>query len=334
MFIDEVIVNLKAGDGGNGCMSFRHEKYIPKGGPDGGDGGKGGDIVVICDENINDLTAYRFKRHWKALNGESGRGNNQYGKKGQDCILTVPQGTIIWDDNTEKQLAELIIHNQEFVLLTGGDGGLGNLHFKSSVNQSPKDFTLGKLSEEIKFRFELKTIADIGVIGFPNAGKSSLMNLLTKTNQKIGDYPFTTTNPKVGVIKYDDTYDQLLIADIPGLIKGASKNKGLGHSFLRHIERCRILLLIIDISGVDGRHPWNDYKDIMAELRLYNPCLIKKPLLIVANKVDKYTSKDFLKQFCLNYGKPVRAISCLTEEGFKNLKYDLYEFFTANLKTP
>ncbi len=332
MFIDEVIVNLKAGDGGNGCVSFRREKYIPKGGPDGGDGGKGGDLVVVCDENTSDLLAYRFKRNWKAQNGEPGRGNDQYGKNGQDCILTVPQGTVIWNDNTGNCVAELITHDQRLVILDGGDGGLGNLHFKSSVNRTPRDSTQGERGEEVKFRFELKTIADIGVIGFPNAGKSTLMNLLTKTHQKTAPYPFTTINPKVGVIKYDDTYDQLLIADIPGLIKGAWENKGLGHRFLRHIERCSLLLIIIDISGEDGRHPWDDYNDILDELRLYNPNLIEKPRVIVANKMDKTGSEDALKQFLQHHSIVVRAISCLSREGLDELKEELYQSVSANIK--
>ena len=333
MFIDEVIVNLKAGDGGNGCVSFRREKYLPKGGPSGGDGGKGGDIVVICDENINDLIAYRYKRNWRAQNGEHGRSNDQYGKNGRDCILTVPCGTVIWSVSTGNSVIELITHDQRAIILHGGNGGLGNLHFKSSVNRTPRQFTQGKSGEDEQLKFELKTIADVGVIGFPNAGKSTLVNLLTKTHQKTAAYPFTTIYPKVGVIEYDELYDQLLLADIPGLINGASDNKGLGHRFLRHIERCPLLLIIIDISGEDGRDPRDDYRDLLDELRLFNPKLIEKPRLVVANKMDNMGSQKMLKLFKQKYGIQVKAISCLTEEGLDELKEELYQSVADKIKT-
>lgn len=325
MFVDETIVNLKAGDGGNGCISFRREKYLPKGGPDGGDGGKGGDVVVICNENINDLTAYKFKRNWKAENGEHGRGKDQYGKSGVDCILPVPLGTIIQNTAKDIHIAELITHDQRFILLKGGQGGLGNIHFKSSINQTPRESTSGEQGKEGQFRLELKTMADVGIIGYPNAGKSTFLNRLTQTQQKTAGYPFTTINPKVGVLEYSEKYDKLLLADIPGLIEGASNNKGLGHRFLRHIERCHLLLVILDMSGQEDRDPADDYRNLLHELDLYNPELGGKPRLIAANKMDLPEAEDKLKIFKRKYGDPVNAISCLTGEGLDELKNKLYQ---------
>lgn len=325
MFVDEKVVQLKAGNGGDGCMSFRREKYIEKGGPDGGDGGKGGDIVLVCNENINDLTPFHYKPIWKAGTGQAGSGNRCTGPSGANCILEVPPGTIVFEEESGLQVAELIEHGQKVVLIKGGKGGLGNLHFKSSTNRAPRQTTKGVLVPEQYFKFVLKYIADIGLVGFPNAGKSSLQKMFTKANPKTAPYPFTTKSPNVGVIEYEEQYDRLFLADIPGLIQGASQNKGLGHRFLRHIERCSLLLIIIDMAGTDTRDPLDDYEQLLEELRLYDPMLLEKPRLIAANKMDVPESADNLARFKKKHKKlAIRPISCLTDEGLAELKADLY----------
>ncbi|OIO59708.1 MAG: GTPase ObgE [Verrucomicrobia bacterium CG_4_10_14_3_um_filter_43_23] len=325
MFIDEKIVRLKAGNGGNGCMSFRREKYIPKGGPDGGDGGKGGDIVLVCDENMNDLTPYHFKAHYQAKAGQDGAGRNCTGVSGESCELKMPPGTIVYDQDSGIRVAELLVPGQRVVLLQGGKGGLGNIHFKSSVNRAPRQAIPGEQVEEKEFKLVLKFIANIGLVGFPNAGKSSLQGLLTKAHPKTAPYPFTTKVPNIGVIEYENHYDRLLLADIPGLIKGASENKGLGHRFLRHIERCSLLLFILDMAGVDNRDPLEDYAQLREELRLFDPKLLEKPHMIAANKMDLPEAKENLKRFQKKHkGLFIRPISCLEGTGIKELKEDLY----------
>lgn len=335
MFVDEKIVLLKAGNGGDGCASFRREKYIPKGGPNGGDGGKGGDIILECDTNISDLTQYHFKSHWNAKNGESGKSNQKHGSNGENCLLKLPAGTIIYDLETGAVVAELTENKQKIVLIEGGKGGLGNIHFKSSTNRAPREFTPGEKIEAREFKFVLKTIADIGLVGYPNAGKSSLTNLITKAQPKTGAYPFTTKSPIIGIIEYPDLYKRLKLADIPGLIEGASENRGLGHRFLRHIERCRILLIIIDMAGYDGRDPLKDYESLKNELNLYDPKLLEKNIIVAANKMDLPEAKDNLKRFKKKYKTKILPISCLNEEGIDDLKSYLLECFenlNSNLK--
>jgi GTP-binding protein len=332
MFFDEITVHLKAGKGGDGCMSFRREKYIPEGGPNGGDGGRGGNITLVCDHNVGDLTKYHFKNHYEAKNGEPGRGNQQYGHYGDSIELPLPPGTIVYDLNTGRQVAELLEDGQKVELLRGGKGGLGNIHFKSSTNQAPRKTTLGELGEEGSFRLELKTMADIGLVGFPNAGKSSLLNAITDAHPKMAAYPFTTLFPNVGVIHYPDYYSRLYIADIPGLIVGASENKGLGHRFLRHIERCPILIFILDMAGEDGRDPLKDYTNLLNELNLYDPELLKKPHIVAANKMDEAVALENLKRFKKKHKTMVQPISCLSGEGLDDLKNTLWKLVKEPLQ--
>ena len=326
MFYDEVKVSLEAGTGGNGCMSFRREKYIPFGGPDGGNGGKGGDVILEGDENVGDLRTFHYKPGWQAETGEGGKGKKMIGRSGKDCLLKLPLGTLVIDRETDEVVAEIITHGQRVVLLHGGRGGRGNSTFKSSVNQAPRQTTDGKPGEVGDYKFVLKTIADIGLVGYPNAGKSSLTDLITTAHPKIGSYPFTTLNPSVGIIDYPEEYDQLRLADIPGLIDGASENRGLGVRFLKHIERCKVLLIILDMASIDGRSPSDDYKQLVKELRDYSEELLQKKIFVAANKMDEPNAAENLKEFMkLHPGMNVIPISCMTEEGIPELKQAFYK---------
>lgn len=325
MFYDETPVKLRAGNGGDGAASFRREKFLPKGGPDGGDGGKGGDVILQADENVGDLRTYHFQPHWEAGNGERGRGRQQTGASGADRVLLVPPGTVVFRLPEEEQVAEVLEPGKPVVLLNGGKGGLGNLHFKSSINQAPRKTTPGVEGETGEFRFVLKTIADIGLVGFPNAGKSTLTGALTNAKPKAAAYPFTTLHPSVGIIDYPERYERLKLADIPGLIPGAHENKGLGHRFLRHIERCRVLLLIIDMAGGDDRDPRQDYEALLDELRLYDPALLEKRRLVAANKMDEPSAAEHLAEFKATYDVTVVPIAALLDEGLETLKEALYQ---------
>jgi len=323
MFYDEVKVSLKAGNGGDGCFSFRRGKYEPKGGPDGGNGGRGGNVYIEGDTNVADLTAYHFKPGWAAKNGEPGRGSDQHGANGDDLVIKLPVGTVLVDRETEEPLAEVLNHGDKVLILEGGNGGKGNETFKSSTNQAPRQFTLGKPGEEGDFRLVIKTIADVGMIGFPNAGKSTLLNMFTNAHPKTGAYPFTTMFPTVGVLEYPEQYERITLADIPGLIEGASENRGLGHRFLKHVERCKVLLIMLDMQGTDGREPISDFRVLMNELKLYMPGLIKKPLLVAANKMDEPDAPDNLETFRKKFKQPIFPISCVSDEGFEALKQAL-----------
>lgn len=319
MFYDEVKVSLKAGKGGDGCFSFRRGKYEPKGGPDGGSGGRGGNVYLEGDTNVADLTAYYFKPGWQAKNGEPGRGADQHGANGADLVVRVPVGTILVDRDSGDPIVEVLQHGDKVRILDGGSGGRGNEEFKSSTNQAPRQFTLGKPGDEGDFRLVVKTIADVGLIGFPNAGKSTLLNLVTNAHPKTAAYPFTTMFPTVGVLEYPEQYQRITLADIPGLIEGASDNKGLGHRFLKHVERCKVLLIMLDMEGTDGRDPLADYRVLVNELKLYMPGLIQKPVLIAANKMDEPHAVENLKVFQKHVNKPVFPISCVSDEGFEAL---------------
>lgn len=325
MFIDEVTITVKAGDGGPGCSSFRREKFEPFGGPNGGDGGRGGNVVLLGDENTSDLIAYRFQPNHKAENGEPGRGSDQNGSQGKDRVLKVPLGTVVIDEETGRPVAEILEDQQKVTLRKGGNGGWGNIHFKSPTNRAPRRANDGEPGEEGKYRLVLKTIADVGFVGYPNAGKSSLTNLITRAHPRTAAYPFTTLHPQAGVIEYPEAYERITVADIPGLIAGASENRGLGHRFLRHIERCHILLLILDMAGVDQRDPADDYESLLEELRLYDPILLEKPRLVAANKMDLEEASENLKNFRKKFDVDVIPISCVKKEGLEKLKETLLE---------
>lgn len=325
MFIDECVVKVQAGDGGRGCVSFRREKYEPWGGPNGGDGGRGGDIVLVGSHDINNLVDYKYKPHWKAQRGEHGQGSDCNGRDGDPCEMKMPLGTVVIDEATEKVVAEVIADGERIVLCKGGNGGWGNTHFKTSTNRAPNKANPGHDGERGSYRLVLKTIADVGLVGFPNAGKSSLTNRITKAHPKTAAYPFTTLHPQVGVIEYQQAegFDRLLMADVPGLIEGASENRGLGHRFLRHIERCSLLMFLIDMAGVDGRDPREDYSTLVSELKLYDPKLLKKPRVVVANKMDLEAAAGNLTKFKRRFKVDVLKISCETGEGLDKLKTEL-----------
>lgn len=324
MFIDEKVIKVKAGDGGNGCASFRREKFIPKGGPNGGDGGKGGDIILVCDHNIGDLEQYHFNPNWKAGNGDKGHGSHCSGRDGESCVLRVPQGTIVYDEESGLQVAELMEDGKRVILVEGGKGGLGNMHFKSATNQAPTKFTEGVKVGEKEFRLEMKVIADIGLVGYPNAGKSTLTRTITNGKPKVAPYPFTTKIPNVGIIEYPEKYKRLILADIPGLIEGASENRGLGHKFLKHIERCRVLLILLDMSGIDQRDPLEDYKSLLKELSLYAEELLTKKRIVVGNKMDTEEGVENMKRFKKKFKDvEIMGISCYTKEGVDSLKENL-----------
>ena len=326
MFFDETKVFLKAGNGGDGCMSFLRQKYMPKGGPNGGNGGKGGDLILQADENVADLRNYHFKKHWKAKNGEPGRGSDQNGRGGDPCILKVPMGTEVRELDSGELICELLDHEQEVLLLEGGKGGRGNATFKSSINQTPRQFTEGKIGMEGEYRFTLKTIADIGLVGFPNAGKSTLLNVMSNATPKIDSYPFTTLVPTVGVIDYPDDFKTLTMADVPGLIEGAAENRGLGHRFLRHVERCKLLLFLLDLAATDGRNPCDDFEHLQKELLEYDPALAEKPFVVVGNKVDEEEADQYVKEFKKRFPKiSILPISALLDDGLSELKKRLLE---------
>ena len=339
MFVDECVVKLQAGDGGRGCVSFRREKYEPWGGPNGGDGGRGGDVVLVGDDDTNNLVDYKYKPHWRAERGEHGLGSDQHGSDGENCVMKLPLGTVVIDEATGKPVAEIIEDGQQTVLCKGGNGGWGNTHFKTSTNRAPNRANAGQAGEGGTFRLILKSIADVGLVGFPNAGKSSLTGRITKAHPKTASYPFTTLHPQIGVIEYADEIKgdrRLLLADVPGLIEGASENRGLGHRFLKHIERCALLLILLDMAGTDNRAPWDDYKSLLNELALYDETLLEKPRMIVANKMDEPVAEANLKKFKRRVPKmPALPIAAAFDEGvvkFKSLIREALEEEEAALQ--
>ena len=332
-FIDEATIKVYAGDGGNGVATFRREKYEPLGGPSGGDGGRGGSITIIADRNINTLVDYRYTRTFRAQRGENGRSAECYGAKGDDMILRVPVGTVISDKATEQMLVDLSEHGQSAQMAAGGKGGLGNVHFKSSLNRAPRQCTKGDPGEEFELYLELKVLADVGLLGMPNAGKSTFIRSVSAAKPKVADYPFTTLHPNLGVVRVD-TERSFVIADIPGIIEGAAEGAGLGHQFLRHLQRTSLLLHLVDIAPFDESvDPVHEAKAIVEELRKYDEALYEKPRWLVLNKIDMLAdSEQVVKQFVKDYGWKGRvfAISAISGIGCKELTYAIMQHIDEN----
>ncbi len=323
MFVDKARITIKSGNGGSGITSFIHYKGKVCGGPDGGDGGKGGDIIFIADKGVSTLADFYYKTKYVAENGSNGEPNNRFGKAGEDLIIKVPLGTVIKDEKTGGIIADMFEDGQKKTVLTGGEGGKGNARFANARRRAPHFSQTGEKTDTKKIVLELKTIADVGLIGFPNVGKSTLLSRLTKANPKIANYHFTTLSPNLGVCEYYD--DKCVIADIPGLIEGASEGLGLGTEFLRHIERTRMLVHVVDVSGSEGRDPYEDYLKINEELKNYSPALAKLKQIIVLNKTDFYGAEEKVKEFKAKVGrKKVLPLSAIKGEGMGALKKEIF----------
>jgi GTPase len=334
-FIDEATIKIYAGDGGNGVATFRREKYEPMGGPSGGDGGRGGSVFFEADQNLNTLVDYRYTRTLKAQRGENGRSAECYGAKGEDLILKVPVGTVISDKATGESYADLSQHGDRALLAKGGKGGLGNIHFKSSINRAPRQCTKGEPGEEFELYLELKVLADVGLLGMPNAGKSTFIRSVSAAKPKVADYPFTTLHPNLGVVRVGEN-QSFVIADIPGLIEGASEGAGLGHQFLRHLARTTLLLHLVDIAPFDPAiKPVDEARAIVNELKKYDELLYQKPRWLILNKIDMVEDvEDKVKTFIKSFGwtGPVYSISAIKGVGCKELTYDIMTFIEKNKK--
>lgn len=329
-FVDEVTIYVEAGKGGDGCLSFRREKFIRFGGPNGGDGGNGGSVYLESVPDLNTLVDYRFQRHFKAEKGQHGMGSECTGKSGADLIIRVPIGTVVWDAETDEQMGDLIEPHQKLLVARGGYHGLGNVHFKSSRNQAPRKVTKGKPGEARKLRLELKLLAEVGLLGLPNAGKSSFIRAVSQATPKVADYPFTTLHPYLGVVRVGPS-QSFVVADIPGIIEGAAEGAGLGLRFLRHLMRTRLLLHIIDMAPFDENDPVDSAKSVIEELEKYNPELAEKPRWLVMNKIDLLSEterKDMQEKIVsgLNWTGPVFQISALNKEGVEPLCYAIMEW--------
>ncbi|MBR4603733.1 MAG: GTPase ObgE [Kiritimatiellae bacterium] len=323
-FIDQVEVIVRSGKGGDGAATFRREALVAFGGPDGGDGGRGGDVIFKASEHVNSLLSLYYDPKCFAQDGAPGQGQKMFGKRGKDLVIPVPQGTEVYDLETGLLVADITEPGQSVVVAKGGAGGFGNVHFKSSVNQAPTEHTPGGDGEEKRLRLELKTIADAGLLGFPNAGKSSLLSALSAATPKIASYPFTTLNPVVGTIVYDD-YAKVRMADVPGIIEGAARGVGLGLAFLRHLERARVLVYVIDMAGTDNREPWKDYEVLKKEIDEYSADLAARQALVVANKMDEAVSAENLVRFIKETGVKPIEISCAERLGLNAFKEALRE---------
>jgi GTPase len=375
VFIDEIKVLARAGHGGKGCVAFQREAYRPKGGPSGGNGGRGGDVILQADRDINNLIAQYYQPRLIAEEGKPGMGKGMDGHAGKDLLIKVPCGTLVWqisgatrdepeaqaeddDDSDDEKLpaaasmrprirhsgsvrafeialeelpsvgtrtkgalvADLTTHGQQFVLCKGGRGGLGNRNFATARRQTPRFAQPGEAGDEGEFLLELRIMADIGLVGYPNAGKSTLLTAISRARPKIAPYPFTTLHPQIGIVEYSD-FERLTVCDVPGVIKGAHENVGLGHAFLRHIQRCKVLVILLDMAGTDNRRPWDDYKDLLAELELYDPALLKRRRLVVANKMDEAAAVKNLKQFKTKVKRtPVLSIAAAFDQGVDEFK--------------
>jgi GTP-binding protein len=334
-FVDEATIDVAAGHGGAGCVSFRREKFIPFGGPNGGDGGRGGSVWAVADRNLNTLIDYRYARRHEARNGEPGRGSDQFGAAGDDIVLRMPVGTIVTDLGSGEVIAELLVPGEKVLLAKGGDGGFGNLHFKSSTNRAPRQKTPGWPGEARKLKLELRVLADVGLLGMPNAGKSTLIAAISNARPKVADYPFTTLHPNLGVVRVGPE-QSFVVADIPGLIEGASEGAGLGHQFLRHLQRTHLLLHLVDVAPFDpGVDPVAQARAIVTELKKYDRSLAEKPRWIVLTKVDMVPAderderiKAFVRR--LRWKGPVFAISALTRDGLEPLVRAVYAHLAAH----
>lgn len=332
-FVDEAFIDIAAGDGGNGCVSFRHEKYKEFGGPNGGDGGRGGHVFAVADPNLNTLVDYRFSRRHEAKRGGHGLGSDMFGAAADDIVLKMPVGTIISDAETGEVFYELLTPGEMITIAKGGDGGFGNMRFKSAINRAPRHKTMGWPGEKKSLKLELKVLADVGLLGMPNAGKSTLISAISNARPRIADYPFTTLHPNLGVVRVGPE-QSFVVADLPGLIEGASEGAGLGHQFLRHLQRTRLLLHVVDLAPFDGADPVAQAKAIVGELKKYDPALYEKPRWLVLNKLDMVDGaqrearvKDFVKRF--KFKGPVFQISALTREGCETLVKAVYQHVKA-----
>jgi GTP-binding protein len=332
-FVDEAFIDIAAGDGGNGCVSFRHEKYKEFGGPDGGDGGRGGHVFAVADPNLNTLVDFRFSRRHEARRGQHGMGSDMFGAAGDDITLKMPVGTIISDAETGEVLFELLTPGEKIIIAKGGDGGFGNLRYKSAINRAPRQKTPGWPGERRSLKLELKVLADVGLLGMPNAGKSTLISAISNARPRIADYPFTTLHPNLGVVRVGPE-QSFVVADLPGLIEGASEGAGLGHQFLRHLQRTRLLLHVVDLAPFDETDPVAQAKAIVGELKKYDAALYEKPRWLVLNKLDMIPAeeraakvKDFVKR--LRFKGPVFEISALTREGCESLVKAIYQHVKA-----
>jgi GTP-binding protein len=324
MFIDQAQIRIKAGDGGHGCVSFRRERFIPKGGPDGGDGGRGGNVYFEAVENIDTLLDFAGKHHWQARNGQPGSGNNKHGANGDDLIIKVPPGTLIYDTDLDLLLKDMNEVGLKVCVCRSGKGGKGNKFFATSTNQTPRNAVPGKKGQERNIRLELKLIADVGLVGMPNAGKSTLVSRCSAARPKIADYPFTTIEPVLGIVELSD-YRRFVMADIPGLIEGAHAGAGLGHEFLKHIERTTLLVHILDIMPTDGSDPVENYNAIRNELEQHSKALAQKQEIIVANKIDLDPDEKIVKELTEKLQQPVHPISAVTGSGIKELSEFLWQ---------
>ena len=331
-FVDEALIHVYAGNGGNGCASFRREKFIPFGGPDGGDGGSGGSVWLVADEGINTLIDFRHQRVYRAQRGENGMGRQMAGKGGEDTVVRVPVGTVVINTATDEEIGDLTTHGQRLLVAQGGHGGLGNIHFKSSVNRSPRKITTGSAGDEREIKLELKVLADVGLLGFPNAGKSTLIRAVSAATPKVADYPFTTLQPHLGVVRIE-TDRSFVIADIPGLIEGAADGAGLGIQFLKHVARTRLLLHVVDIAPLDGiTDPVAEIRAIENELKGFDKELLKRPRWLVFNKIDllapderEKTAKAIIRK--LKWKQPWYMVSAIAREGTWPLCLDIQRFF-------
>jgi GTP-binding protein len=327
LFIDEVRIYVKAGNGGNGCMAFRREKFVPRGGPSGGDGGRGGDVYLVASPHQNTLLHFRFNPEHKAERGRHGEGSNRTGHEGQPIDVLTPVGTVVYDAETGEKLHDFTTPGERFLVARGGRGGRGNARFATATHQAPTEHEPGHAGQERRLRLELKLLADVGLVGFPNAGKSTLISRLSAAHPKIADYPFTTLEPQLGVVQLDD-FRSFVIADIPGLIEGAHLGQGLGIQFLRHVERTRVLAHLVDVSESSGREPVHDFEIIMQELAAFSEDLAAKPMLLVATKIDVAQDParlESLKALAGERGLPFFAISSVTGEGLEQLRFAMAE---------